>query len=75
MKRLNYLDGLKGWCAIFACLIHFLLMFAIDGYLGWKCLPEATLQPISYYLDRMPYSIFMQKRGTKQTAGANTLAV
>ena len=57
MKRLNYVDGLKGWCAASVCLLHFLLMFAIDGYIGWKCLPEATLNAFAYYFDRFPYSV------------------
>ena len=30
MKRLNYIDGLKGWCAVSVCVLHFLLMFSID---------------------------------------------
>ena len=59
MQRLTYLNGLKGWCAISACLIHFLLIFAIDGYIGWKCLPEASLQPFSYYWNWFPYSAFL----------------
>lgn len=49
MKRLNYVDGLKGWCAISVCILHFLLMFAMDGYIGWKCLPEAVPDPFAYY--------------------------
>ena len=57
MKRLNYVDGLKGWCAISVCILHFLLMFVIGGYIGWKCLPEATLNPFEYYFDWFPYSI------------------
>lgn len=43
MKRLNYIDGLKGWCAVSVCILHFLLMFVIGGFIGWKCLPEAVL--------------------------------
>ena len=57
MKRLNYIDGLKGWCAISVCILHFLLMFAIGGYVGWKCLPEATLNPFEYYFQWFPYSV------------------
>lgn len=57
MKRLNYLDGLKGWCAVSVCVLHFLLMFAMDGYIGWKCLPEAMLDPFAYYFKWFPYSI------------------
>ena len=58
MKRLNYIDGLKGWCAASVCLLHFQLMFAINGYIGWKCLPEATLNPFNYYFEWFPYSVF-----------------
>ena len=49
MKRLNYIDGLKGWCAVSVCILHFQLMFVINGYIGWKCLPEAALNPFEYY--------------------------
>ena len=34
MKRLNYIDGLKGWCALSVCILHFLLMFLIDGFIN-----------------------------------------
>ncbi|MBQ2377343.1 MAG: hypothetical protein II297_02970, partial [Clostridia bacterium] len=57
MKRLNYIDGLKGWCAVSVCILHFLLMFVIGGFVGWKCLPEAALNPLEYYFDWFPYSI------------------
>ena len=49
MNRLKYIDGLKGWCAISVCILHFLLMFANDGFIGWKCLPEAAENPFAYY--------------------------
>ena len=57
MKRLNYIDGLKGWCAVSVCILHFLLMFVIGGFIGWKCLPEAALNPFEYYFKWFPYSI------------------
>ena len=57
MKRLNYIDGLKGWCAISVCILHFLLMFVTYGFIGWKCLPEAELNPFDYYFQWFPYSI------------------
>ena len=57
MTRLNYIDGLKGWCAASACISHFLLMFIIGGFVGWKCLPEAALNPFEYYFKWFPYSI------------------
>ena len=57
MKRLNYIDGLKGWCAVSVCILHFLLMFEIGGFIGWKCLPEAALNPFEYYFEWFPYSI------------------
>ena len=57
MKRLNYIDGLKGWCAISVCVLHFQLMFAINGYIGWKALPEAAVNPFKYYFKWFPYSI------------------
>ena len=55
MKRLNYIDGLKGWCAVSVCILHFQLMFVINGYIGWKCLPEAVLNPFEYYFKGFPY--------------------
>lgn len=57
MKRLNYIDGLKGWCALSVCILHFLLMFVIHGFVGWKCLPEALPNPSEYYFDWFPYSV------------------
>ena len=57
MKRLNYIDGLKGWCAVSVCILHFLLMFMIGGFIGWKCLPEAALNSFEYYFQWFPYSI------------------
>lgn len=57
MKRLNYLDGLKGWCAISICTLHFLLMFAFDGFIGWKSIPEAQANPFNYYFSNFPFSI------------------
>ena len=57
MKRLNYIDGLKGWCAVSVCILHFLLMFVIGGFIGWKCLPEAAHNPFEYYFEWFPYSI------------------
>ena len=57
MKRLTYLDGLKGWCAISVCIFHFLLMFAVDGFVGWKCMPQAQANPVSYYFANFPYSV------------------
>ena len=59
MKRLNYIDGLKGWCALSVCILHFLLMFIINGYIGWKCLPEAALNSYEYYFRWFPYSIII----------------
>ena len=57
MKRLNYIDGLKGWCAASVCIVHFLLMFIIGGFIGWRCLPKATLNQFEYYFKWFPYSI------------------
>lgn len=57
MKRITYIDGLKGWCAISVCLLHFLLIFVLYGYVGWKCVPEASLNPKEYYFNHFPFSI------------------
>ena len=57
MKRLNYIDGLKGWCALSVCILHFLLMFVIGGFIGWNCLPEAALDKSAYYFKWFPYSV------------------
>lgn len=57
MGRMKYLDGLKGWCAISICIFHFLLMFIIDGYVGWRAMSEAVNSPKSYYFSNFPYSI------------------
>jgi hypothetical protein len=32
-------------------------MFVIGGFIGWKCLPEAALNPFEYYFEWFPYSI------------------
>ena len=57
MKRLNYVDGLKGWCALSVCILHFQLMFMMEGFVGWRCLPEAMANPLEYYFKWFPYSI------------------
>ena len=57
MKRLNHIDGLKGWCAISVCALHFMLMFAMNGYVSWRCLPEAAADPFGYYFKWFPYSV------------------
>lgn len=59
MKRMTYLDGLKGYCAISVCIFHFLLMFAINGYISWSWLGESVegLDAFTYYFDNFPYSI------------------
>ena len=57
-KRLNYIDGLKGWCAVSICVSHFLLMFANYGFVGWNCMPEAAADPVGHYFKYYPYSIF-----------------
>lgn len=57
MKRMSYLDGLKGWCAISVGVFHFLLMFMIAGYVGWMAMPEAVANPFDYYFANFPYSI------------------
>lgn len=54
MKRLNYIDGLKGWCAVSVCILHFLLMFVIGGFIGWKCLPEAAHNPFNTISNGFP---------------------
>lgn len=56
-KRLDHIDGIKGLCAFFVGLAHFLLMFKLDGYVGWGCLEEAAADPIRYYFAHFPYSI------------------
>lgn len=57
MKRITYIDGLKGLCALSICIFHFLLMFIISGYIGWKAMPEAVANPFDYYFEHFPYSI------------------
>lgn len=59
MKRLTYIDGLKGLCAISICIFHFLLMFKLDGFIGWKCTEEAALDPIGHYFSNFPYSVLI----------------
>ena len=55
--RLTYLDGLKGLCALSVSIFHFLLMFYVNGYIGWNCAPEAAAEPFTYYFKYFPYSI------------------
>ncbi|MGN0739806.1 MAG: acyltransferase family protein [Treponema sp.] len=57
-KRLYYVDGLKGICCICICVLHFLLMFIPDGYVGWGCTAEAETNPGAVYFGAFPYSIF-----------------
>ena len=56
-KRMDYIDGIKGLCALLIGLFHFLLMFKIDGYVNWGCVEEAAANPVGYYLSAFPYSV------------------
>ena len=62
MKRLNYIDGLKGWCAASVCIAHFLLMFIIGGFIGWRCMPEGAQNPFEYYFKWFPYYQYAYKK-------------
>lgn len=51
-----YLDGLKGICGIWIILFHYLLAFAIFGYVGFEC-GIADADKYDYYFKYFPYSI------------------
>jgi peptidoglycan/LPS O-acetylase OafA/YrhL len=51
VKRLNYIDGLKGWCAASVCLLHFFLMFAVNvgASLLLTAVSAKTITPLTNY--------------------------
>lgn len=55
-EQLRYVDGLKGICGIWIILFHYLLAFAIFGYVGFEC-GVADVDKYDYYFQYFPYSI------------------
>ncbi len=55
-KRIEAIDGLKGLCAIWLCLFHYLLAFASFGYIGWES-GIAYADRAACYFRYFPYSI------------------
>ena len=46
MKRLTYLDGLKGWCAISVCIFHFLFVILRSNRKGKKIIEALMAKEI-----------------------------
>lgn len=55
-QRVEYLNGLKGLCAISISVFHYLLAFAPFGYIGFSSGIEAE-NWFTYYFSYFPYSI------------------
>jgi len=68
MRRILYLDGLRGWAALFVLFHHLLLAFAPDGHeAGIKTSPAAA--PLSFLTDGpLAVSIFFILSGIVLTA-------
>lgn len=68
MRRILYLDGLRGWAALFVLFHHLLLAFAPDGHeAGIKASPVAA--PVSFLTDGpLAVSIFFILSGIVLTA-------
>lgn len=68
MRRILYLDGLRGWAALFVLFHHLLLAFAPDGHeTGLKTSPVAA--PVSFLTDGpLAVSIFFILSGIVLTA-------
>lgn len=56
MKRLAYIDGLKGVCALWVCFFHYILAFYPYGFIGWgsDVPPEKALY---VYYNAFPFSV------------------
>lgn len=54
--RIPYIDGLKGLCGIWVCLLHYLLAFAAFGYIGWESGVAPEMRAVEYFR-WFPYSI------------------
>lgn len=55
-RRIYWIDGLKGICAVWVAVFHYLLAFKPDGFVGWNCIP-AESEKTAYYFEHFPYSL------------------
>lgn len=55
-NRIDWIDGLKGVCSVWVLLLHYLLSFYPNGYVGWNCVPTEA-EKFDYYFDSFPYSL------------------
>lgn len=55
-KRINYLDGMKGWMAVVIVLTHYMLALWPKGYVGFGSGAAGNLR--GYVLANLPWSLF-----------------
>ncbi len=53
--HIKYIDGLKGFCAIFVIIFHYLLAFDAPGYVGWQS-GIGQAKQWEYYWASFPFS-------------------
>lgn len=58
VKKMEYVQGIRGICCVLVCLFHFLLAFLPQGYIGWGSNIELELQGTQYF-SFFPYSVFL----------------
>ncbi len=56
-KHLIYIDGLKGFSALMVIILHYLLAFDVQGYIGWNC-GIAEAEKWNHYWTNFPLSAF-----------------
>ncbi len=54
-RHINYIDGLKGFCAILVVFLHYLMGFVGTGFVGWQSGIEDA-QKIDYFWANFPIS-------------------
>ena len=56
-SHIKYIDGLKGFSAIWVTLVHYFLAFMPIGYIGWEC-GVADSDKATTFFSNLPISIF-----------------
>lgn len=55
-ERIKFIDGLKGLCGIWVCVLHYILAFFPAGFVGWQCGIAESAQK-THYFENFPLSI------------------
>ncbi len=57
-KHIAYIDGLKGFCALWVTIFHYILAFVVgSGYIGWES-GIAQEQKLDYFWQNIPLAFF-----------------